>query len=262
MTKRFRLISGIISKIRRSSGRGRLTLPMLVAVSVIMLAASLLLAGCQTVTGYSAVSLVRAIDASYNAPAINVFVEGTQLAANLGQGSITAYGGFGPSRDAVVKITGTSNTKALVTSNATLVANKSQTVMVTDFNADFAVTVLQDQTTPAPAGHSDFRVLNQAPSTGAVDIYFLPETTAEIFATAKPVISGLAVGATSGYIAIPSSTLFMVIAPAGTTLTVTATDIYSSSALALVGGEVRTVLVVDPVLVTKPVQVYTANDVN
>ena len=262
MTKRFTQISGIISKIRRSSGRGRLTLPMLVAVSVITLTASLLLAGCQTVTGYSAASLVRAIDASYNAPVINVFVEGTQLAANLGQGSITAYGGFGPSPDAAVKATATSNAKTLVTSNAALVVNKSQSVLVTNLNGDFAVTVLQDQTTPAPAGHSDFRVLNQAPSTGAVDIYFLPETTAEIFATAKPVISGLAVGATSGYIAIPSSTLFMVIAPTGTILTVTATNIYSSSALALVGGEVRTVLIVDPVLVTQPVQVYIANDVN
>ncbi len=262
MTKRFRQISGIISKIRWVPGRGRLTLPMLATVSAMMLAVSLLLAGCQTVTGYSAVSLVRAIDASYNAPAINVFVEGTQLAANLGQGSITDYGGFGQSSDAAVKVTATSNNKTLVTSNAALVVNKSQSVLVTNLNGDFAVTVLQDQTTPAPAGHSDFRVLNQAPSTGAVDVYFLPETTAEIFATAKPVVAGLAAGAASGYVAIPSSTLFMVIAPAGTTLTVTATDIYSSSALALVGGEVRTVLVVDPVLVTKPVQVYMANDVN
>jgi hypothetical protein len=262
MTKRFRQISGIISKTREISGRGRLTLPMLAVVSVTMLAASLLLAGCQTVTGYSAVSLVRVIDASYNAPAINVFVEGTQLAANLGQGSITSYAGFGPSRDAVVKVTGTSNTKILVTSDATLVANKSQSALVTDFNADFAVTVLEDQSTPAPAGHSNFRVLNQAPSTGAVDVYFLPEISAEIFATAKPVITGLAVGATSGYVAIPSSTLFMVIAPAGITLTITATNIYRSGALPLVGGEVRTVLIVDPVLVTQPVQVYVANDVN
>ena len=262
MRKRFRQISEIISRIRWASRRGRLTLPMLAAVSVMMLAASLLLAGCQTVTGDSAVSLVRAIDASYNAPAINVFVEGTQLAANLGQGSVTNYGGFGPSRDAVVKVTGTSSTKTLVTSNATLVANKSQSVLVTDFNADFAVTVLEDQSTPAPAGHSEFRVLNQAPSTGAVDVYFLPGTSADIFATAKPVITGLAVGATSGYVTIPSSTLFMVIAPAGTTLTVTATNIYHSGALALVGGEVRTVLIVDPILVTQPVQVYIANDVN
>jgi hypothetical protein len=260
MTKRFMFISGMM--VRRSSGRGRLTLPMLAAVSAAALVASLLLAGCQTVTGYSAVSLVRAIDASYIAPAINVYVEGTLLAANIGQGSITVYGGFAPSRDATVKVTATSSTKTLVSSNATLVANKSQSVLVTDFNADYQVTVLEDQSTPAPTGHSEFRLINEAPSTGAVDVYFLAGTSATVFATAKPVITGLAVGATSGYVTIPSSTLFMVIAPAGTTLSTTLTTIYSSGALALVGGEVRTVLIVDPVLVTQPVQVYIAKDVD
>jgi hypothetical protein len=202
------------------------------------------------------------IDASYNAPAVNVYVEGKLFAANLGQGSITAYGGFGSSGNAPVKITTTTNTTALATSNATFSPNKSQSVLISDINAQYQVSVLEDQSTAAPSGHSDFRVLNQAPSTGAIDVYFLAGTSATVYATAKPVITGLAVGATSGYVTIPSSTLYMVIAPSGTTLSTTATTIYSSAALPLVGGEVRTVLIVDPLLVTEPVQVYIANDVN
>jgi len=245
-----------------AAGIKRLTLPMLAVTAVVSLAGSLLLAGCQSVSGYSQVSLVRVIDASYNAPALNVYVEGNLLAANLGQGSITTYGGFGPNRNAPVKVTAATSTKALVTSNATLVANKSQSVLITDYNALYQVQVLEDQSTPAPSGHSEFRLLNQAPSTGPVDVYFLSGTSATVFATAKPVITDLAVGATSGYVTIPSSTLFMVIAPAGTTLSATLTTIYSSGALALVGGEVRTVLIVDPILVTQPVQVYIANDVD
>jgi len=79
-------------------------------------------------------------------------------------------------------------------------------------------------------------------------VYFLAGTSATVYATAKPVITALAVGATSGYVAIPSSTLYLVIAPAGTVLSITATTIYSSAALPLVGGEVRTVLIVDPLL--------------
>jgi hypothetical protein len=235
---------------------------VLLATAIASLACSLLLAGCQSVSGYTAVSLVRVIDASYNAPALNVYVEGNLLASNLGQGSITTYGGFGPTRNAAVKVTATSSTKALVTANATLVANKSQSVLVTDYNALYQVQVLEDQSVPAPSGHSEFRLLNQAPSTGPVDVYFLAGTSATVFATAKPVITNLVVGATSGYVTIPSSTLFMVIAPAGTTLSTTSTTIYSSGALALVGGEVRTVLIVDPILVTQPVQVYIADDVN
>src|ERR1022692_4768038 len=69
--------------------KSRLSLGALAMASLASLGASLLLAGCQSVSGYSAVSLVRVIDASYNAPAINVFVEGNLVAANIGQGSIT-----------------------------------------------------------------------------------------------------------------------------------------------------------------------------
>jgi hypothetical protein len=247
---------------RRLTPLPRLTPAALAITAAAILAASLLLAGCQSINGYTRSSLARVIDASYNAPALNVFVEGTQLATNIGQGSITAYGGFAPSRSAAVKVTSTTSTTALVTTSATLVASEAQSVLITDLNADYQVTVLEDQSTPAAAGHSDFRVLNQAPTTGAIDVYFLSGTSAAVYATAKPVITDLAVGATSGYVAIPSSTLYMVIAPAGSALSTTATTIYSSGALALTGGEVRTVLVVDPVLVTQPVQVYIAKDVN
>jgi hypothetical protein len=238
------------------------SLPVLIAVAVVSLAGSLLLAGCQSVSGFKQVSLARVIDASYNAPAINVYIEGSIYTSNIAQGSITAYGQFAPNKAAQVKVTATSSTKSLVTSEATFLPNASQTVLITDINAQYQVNVLEDQSTPAPSGHSEFRLLNQAPSTGPVDVYFLTGTSATVFATAKPIITGLAVGATSGYVTFPSSTLFMVIAPSGTTLSTTATTIYSSAALPLTGGEVRTVLIVDPILVTQPVQVYIANDVN
>jgi len=122
-------------KRKEKAGSARLTGVMLVSAAVMCLGISLLLAGCQTVTGYSAVSLVRVIDASYNAPAISVYIEGNLVASNIGQGSITSYGGFGPSNDALVKVTAASNTKALVSSNATLLPNKSQSILVTDINA-------------------------------------------------------------------------------------------------------------------------------
>jgi hypothetical protein len=149
----------------------------------------------------------------------------------------------------------------LLSASTSLNAGTSQSVFITGYNANSQVTVLEDQATPAPSGHSEFRILNQAPATGAVDIYFLAGTSDTVYATAKPVITGLAAGATSGYVTIPSSTLYMVIAPTGTTLADNLTTIYSSAAFALTGGEVRTVLVLDPQLATEPVQVYVADDV-
>jgi hypothetical protein len=239
-----------------------LTLPMLAALAAVTLAGSLLLSGCESVAGYSPSSLVRVIDASYNAPALNVTVEGTLLAANVGQGTITLYGTFTPSNNALIKVTSATSGATLTSANGTLTASQSSSVLVTDINAVYQVTVLEDQSTPAPSGHSDFRILNQAPSTGAIDVYFLPGTAPSVFATAKPVITALAVGATSGYVSIPSSTLYMIIAPSGETLSTTSTTIYISQPIALVGGEVRTVLVVDPQLQTQPVQVYVADDVD
>lgn len=239
-----------------------LTLPMLAAASIASLAGAFLLSGCQTISGSTSVSQLRIIDASYNAPALNVYLGGTELAGNLGQGSITGYAALKPTNNTQVKVTATSSTKSLATANTSLRAGTSQSVLISDINAVYQATVLEDQATPAPAGHSEFRLLNQAPSTGAVDVYFLSGTSATVFATAKPVITALAVGSTSGYVTIPSSTLFMVIAPTGTTLSTTDTTIYTSAAFNLVGGEVRTVLIVDPILVTEPVQVYVANDVD
>ena len=275
MTKEFMQIaskpSGTISGLALSAGRkwvpvtgqpALLTLPALAVVSVACMAASLLLSGCQTISGSSPVSQLRIIDASYNAPSLNLFVEGTLLAGNLGQGSITSYAIFHPTNNAVVKVTATTSTNALVTANTSLLAGTSQSALISDLSAKYQVTVLEDQSTAAPAGHSEFRLLNQAPSTGPVDVYFLAGTSNTIYATAKPVIIGLEVGATSGYVTIPSSTLYMVIAPTGTTLADNVTTIYTSAALPLVGGEVRTVLIVDPLLATEPVQVYIADDVD
>jgi hypothetical protein len=238
----------------------RLALAALSGFSVASLAGSLLLAGCQTISGSSPVSLLRIIDASYNAPSLNLYIAGALLAGNLGQGSITSYASLKPTNNAVVKVTATTSTASLVSTNTSLRAGTSQSALVSDINAVYQVTVLEDQATPAPSGHSEFRLLNQAPSTGAVDVYFLAGTSTTVYATAKPVITGLPVGATSGYVTIPSSTLYMVIAPTGTTLAVNVSTIYTSAAFPLVGGEVRTVLIVDPLLVTQPVQVYVATD--
>lgn len=246
----------------RQRGRRMRSKSALGLCAVLSLAVALGLAGCEHVQGYSAVSLVRVIDASYNAPALNVYIGGSLVATNLGQGEITPYGTYGPTASTKISVTSTQNTNALVTTTGTLQANQSSSVLITDINATYQVTLLADQSTPAPSGHSAYRVLNQAPSTGPIDVYFLAGTTAADYAAAKPVITSLAVGATSGYVTIPSSTLYMVIVAAGTTLTTTSTSIYVSPAQTLIGGEVRTVLVVDPLVTSQPVQVYIAKDVN
>ena len=65
-------------------------------------------------------------------------------------------------------------------------------------------------------------------------------------------------GQTCGYVSIPSQTLSMVVTPTGVT-----TPKYTSQPLALTGGEVRTVVMVDSQLTSNPpVNVVIADDVD
>jgi hypothetical protein len=235
----------------------QMSLPKLAGVAAVSLVLALALSACQNVASYTQPSLVRVIDASYIAPAVDVFVEGTLLAANIGQGTITNYGTLPASGDAIIKVTAATGGASLVTSDGTLLAGHQHSVFLTDNGAaptSYTVTVLEDQDVAAAGGHSAFRFLNQAPKTGAVDVYMIPSATA--MANTVPLVTDLPVGSTAGYVSFTSQTVTMVIVPTGTV-----TPKYTSTSLALTGGEVYTVLIVDTQLTSNPpVQVFMASD--
>lgn len=239
--------------------RRALTLPQLAAMTMASVTFALGLSSCTNVQGFSQPSLFRVIDASYIAPAVNFYVENTLFAGNIGQGYISNYGTVNPSPAAQIKVTQANGGAALVTAAATLNAGAQNSAFLTDNGAaptSYTLTILQDQQTPAALGHSAFRFLNQAPRTGALDVYMVPGSAT--LATTIPLCTALAVGSTCGYISFASQTVTMVITPTGTT-----TPKYTSTALALTGGEVRTVVIVDSQLTSDPpVQVVIANDVN
>ncbi len=240
-------------------GARRLTLPSLMVTAATSLALALGLSACEQVASYTQPSLVRAIDASYIAPAVNIDVEGIQIASNIGQGTITPYGTLPASNNALIQVTAATGGAALVTSNGTLLAGHQHSVFLTDNGAapnGYLVTVLEDQQIPAAQGHSAFRFLNQAPKTGGVDVYMIP--SGSTLADTIPLATDLPVGATAGYISFTSQTVTMVITPTGVT-----TPKYTSTPLGLTGGEVYTVLIVDTQLTSNPpVEVFMANDVD
>jgi hypothetical protein len=237
----------------------QLTVPRLFIAAAASLVLALGLAACENVASFTQPSLVRVIDASYIAPAVNFTVEGIQIAGNVGQGTITPYGTLPASNDAAIKVTAATGGVALVSTNGTLLAGHQHSIFLTDNGAaptSYEVTILEDQQVSAAGGHSAFRFLNQAPKTGGVDVYMIPAGVT--LANTIPIVTDLPVGATAGYISFTSQTVTMVIVPTGTI-----TPKYTSTPLALVGGEVRTVLIVDTQLTSDPpVEVFMANDVN
>jgi hypothetical protein len=238
--------------------RGAMKLRRLAAAAAVSLAIAVGLSGCQSVAGFSQPSLVRVIDASYIAPAVNIYVEKTLFAGNVGEGYISGYGTVTPSQNAPVAVTQTQGGASLVTANVSLQAGAEHSVFLTDNGAsptEYTVTVLEDAQMPAASGHSSFRFLNQAPRTGAVDVYMIPAGTT--MANTIPLCTDIAVGSTCGYVSFASQSVTMVIVPTGQT-----TPKYTSSVLALTGGEVRTVVIIDSQLTSDPpVSVVIAKDV-
>lgn len=222
------------------------------------LGAALSLSACQNVQGFSVPSLVRVIDASYLAPALNVYVEKTTLAANIGEGFVSNYGTFTPSLSAPIQVAAATGGPALASSSAILNAGEQHSIFITDnasTPAQYTITLLSDQQIPAPSGQSSFRFLNQAVLAGPVDVYVVPDSAT--LATSKPMCTAIAVGAICGYVGFAAQKVTLVIAPTGQT-----TAKYTSSPITLTGGEVRTVVIVDSHLTTDPpVQMVIANDV-
>ena len=227
-----------------------------VVAAATSLAVALALSACENVATYTQPSLVRVIDASYIAPAINVVVEGELLAANIDQGTITPYGTLPANNDALIQITAATGGAALVTTNGTLLPGHQHSVFLTDNGAapsGYEVTILEDQRVPAASGHSAFRFLNQAPKIGAVDVYMVPAGTT--LANTIPLVTDLPPGGTAGYISFASQTVTMVVTPTGLT-----TPNYAYTPMALTGGEVRTVLLMDTQLTSNPAVAFTVAD--
>ena len=220
-----------------------------------LLLTALTLCGCTAVSGTGPTTLVRVIDAAYNSQALDAYVASTPIAVNFAGPSINNYA-FLPPGAAPIKIVPTGKSTALVQVSATLLARQQHTIYVTGQGANLQMTLLADQSLPAPAGSFAVRFLQAAVSTGAVDIYFVPDGTK--ITDAKPVLSGLAAGQVTTYTNIPTGTYDLIVVPAGTTK-----NAYTSTATTFSDGQVRTMLIVDQQLLnTPPVNVLVANDLD
>jgi len=237
-------------------GERRLTPARLAVASAASLTLALGLSACESVAGYTQPSLVRVIDASFIAGAVNIYVESILIAGNIGEGYVSNYGTLPAAGSAVIKVTGASGGTTLVTSHGTLLAGHQHSVFLTDNGVaptSYNVTVLEDQMIAAAGGQVDFRFLNQAPRTGAngVDVYMVPGSAT--LATAN-LLTTVPLGTTVGYISVPAEPLTMYIAPAGQIV------VFTKQALTLTSGQVYTILIVDSQLTNTPPQVLIVAD--
>lgn len=233
-------------------------LPGFALAALLSLVLSCVLTSCQHVDTYTQPAVVRVIDASYTAPAVNVNLDGALFAANIAPGAFTNYGTLTAKSGALISVAPASGGAILISSNNTLLPGQQHSILLSDgpAPATYNISLLDDQRTAAASGNSAFRFINQGIKTGAVDIYMVP--TGVALANAVPVVTNLTAGSVTGYVNFMSQGVNMIVTAAGTS-----TVKYTSPAINLIGGEVRTALIMDTQLTTNPmVTVFMGSDVN
>lgn len=243
----------------------RLTIPKSVEriswlAALAVLAASL--AGCQSIAGIQPVSQVRVIDVSPDAPALDIYPSSPQSAPavlyNIGFGTVSSYISVPAGANThAAYVAGTQQQIGTVRGN--FLTGSQYTVLAGNISANLQMTVLKDQSYPAPTGQVALRFLDQATRAGTVDIYLVPPRSA--LARVSPIDTGLSFGSNTGYINAPSGTYSIVVLPAGTVPSSSATPVYTGSRMSYPGGSARTILLIDEQPANAPgMQVITADD--
>ncbi len=220
------------------------------------------LAGCQSIAGIQPVSQVRVIDVSPDAPTLDIYRNSPQNSStglyNIGFGTVSSY--IPVAAGAYTNAAYTTGTQQqLATVRGTFLTGDQYTVLAGNIAANLQMTVLKDQSFPAPPGQVALRFLDQATRAGAVDIYLLPPGSA--LSGVSPIDTGIGFGGNTGYMDAPSGTYSIVVLPAGTVPSIATSPLYTGSQVSYPGGSAHTILLIDRSPATSPgLQVVTADD--
>jgi len=213
------------------------TLLRLMACGVV----SMVLSGCQ---GLSNTAQLRVIDATPDAGAMDVYSADGAIAYNVGFGTTTSYIPVAAATH-VLNMESAGTRTVLSSTKAALLGAKQYTMVVSNIAGAMQTTVLADQSTPAAAGQSAVRFLNEATSAGAYDLYLLRK--GDRLGDALPVAKKAEFGTNTGYVNVPAGVYAVVALPAGTQLKNSAVATFIGASTAYSSGSVRTVVLVDVV---------------
>ncbi|WP_229668842.1 DUF4397 domain-containing protein [Edaphobacter acidisoli] len=216
------------------------------------------LTGCQAMVGNPSTAQVRVVDASPDAPSIDLYQDSDGIAYNLGFGAISSYVPTVPGTYTISAATaGTHQVLSFV--KPTLAAAGQYTILIGDTAGNLQQLTLKDQNQPAPAGETSLRFLDEATRSGPVDVYLVPSGHALV--TVNPLLTNVSFGANTGYQNIPSGTYSLVVLPVGANPASTAAASYTGAKVTYPGTAARTLIFIDQPLASMPgIQVITADD--
>ena len=206
--------------------------------------AALGLSGCGSITADSPdAAQVRFVDASADAPALDLYLNTNGAAYNLSFGTVTSYVAAGPG-EYRISANRANTTQALVNAKATLGATRQYTAVVSNSLGNLQETVYPDAHAPAPAGMLAVRVLNAAAGGGPVDVYLVP--TNGVTAALAPLVRGLGYTGNGGYVDVPANASYSVeVVPGGMVPAAANGGLLSGVSVSGSSGAVRTVVLGD-----------------
>jgi hypothetical protein len=216
------------------------------------------LTGCQAIVSSAPEAHVRIINATPDAPRLDLYQDSNALAFNLDFGTVTSYIQLAPGAYNITA--NTAGTRQVLSAAKTTFTTSGQyTVLIGNTAASLQQLTLIDQSQPAPPGQTALRFISQATRAGAVDIYLIP--AGQKINAVVPLVSGIAFGANTGYVNVPVGTYSLAMLPAGTLAAGTTIATYAGPQVTYSAGAARTIILIDPPLVTAPgIKVITAND--
>jgi hypothetical protein len=181
------------------------------------------------------------IDASPDAPNLDIYQNASAGLYNVGFGTVSSYIPTAPGATTHTAVTaGTQQQLAQV--RGTFAAGTEYTVLAGNIAANLQLSVFKDQSTPAPPGEVALRFLGQATRAGAVDLYLLPPGSA--LAGIAPIATGIGFGGNTGYLNAPAGTFSVVAFAAGAAPSVSS-PAFTGSEGSYPGGSVRTIVLID-----------------
>lgn len=222
-------------------------------------AAAAVLTGCQGMSRLQPISQVRVIDASPDAPAIDIRQNADTGLYNVAFGTVSSYIPVAPGAYThAAYAAGTA--QRLATVRGSFTDGGQYTVLTGNTAAALQMSILRDRSTPAPAGHVALRIVTQTTLPAAFDLYLLPAGSP--MTALVPLASHASYGANTGYINAPSGTYSLVAFPAGSSPLATR-PIYNGAQASYPSGAVRTLVLIDhPTLnpAVPSLQIITAHD--
>lgn len=211
--------------------------PMLAGASLLLSFAAMPLAA-----GAQSDAYVRVAALSPDAPAVDVYVNGTKLLSSAAYKSVSDYLAVAAGSDHFT-VTKTGSTTALISATETVSTNDYYTFAVLGPMSKLMGEIFQDDLAAPPAGDAKIRAIHAAVAA---------PSPANILAGGKPVFPGLAFEAATQFAAVPAGSYTFGVAPMSSdtaafsaTATLVAGDIYTAFGVGNGGSAAYGILLVN-----------------